>query len=449
MPLRILILFILGVGIPVQAQDNFLWGVANAAFQVEGAVIDGVPTKSDWYEWTHTPGKITDGTNADQATDFWNMYEKDFKLASELGVNSFRLSVAWERIQPKENQWDEEALSHYQKIIEKMREYGLEPIVTLHHFVLPKWVVDKGGLLSPDFPRIFAIYAQHVVAALTKKPYSVHFWITFNEPAVLAMKGYVSGEWPPGLKGDTQKALKAQSQMAEAHIQAQREIKKLSIPDLKLGIAQHWRDFQPKTNSFFDRKVRSFLDLAFNRYFINILMTGNPCSKFFRVFCPSSSLRVHEKVLDFIGINYYGRTIVSFVGLPGLYKTEEGPGPKSDMGWEVYPEGMYTVLKEVSKFGLPIMVTENGVADHGIKKPDGRVFDPTREKFLRDHIDYMFKARDEGVNVIGYMYWSLTDNFEWSSGTTPRFGLVEFDYGTQSRKPRDSFDIYKSIIRSH
>jgi beta-glucosidase len=247
------------------------------------------------------------------------------------------------------------------------------------------------------------------------------------------MKGYVDGLWPPEIKGDIKKALQAQKQMAQAHILAAREIRKFGFPGLNLGIAQHWRVFQPKSKSFLDRRVRDFLDFAFNRYFINILIYGNPYSNFLGFFH-------QEKVLDFIGINYYGRTIASFVGGPQFYKAEEGPGPKSDNGWEMYPEGMNLALKEVSKFGFPILITENGVADKA---------DKFRPVFLRDHIASLMKAKNEGVDVIGYIHWSLTDNFEWKDGRATRFGLVEFNYDTQTRVPRPSFNIYKDIIKSY
>jgi len=434
-----LVVLIFAASAQVQAKEKFLWGVANAAFQVEGS-----PQASDWYDWTHTAGKIADGTDADQATDFWNLYERDFKLAADLGANSFRMSIAWERIEPQRDQWNQEALAHYQKIIEKMRGHGLEPIITLHHFVLPKWLADEGGLLSSEFPQLFAQFAQHVVSALSREPAGVRLWITFNEPNVLAMNGYVSGDWPPGIKGDIGKALKAQSQMAEAHIQAQREIKKLLIPSLKLGVAQHWRVFQPKSNSFLDRKVNQFLDFSFNRYFINILNAGSPCSKFFSFFCPASSLKPGERVLDFIGINYYGRTIASFTGPPSFYKTEEGPGPKSDIGWEIYPSGIYATLKDVARYNLPILITENGIADHG-----DNLSDKLRGVFLKDHINYMIEAKNEEIDVMGYLHWSLTDNFEWTRGKAPRFGLVEIDYKTQTRLPRNSFKTYQGIIAAH
>lgn len=393
----------------------FLWGVANSAFQVEGH-----PADSDWYRWTHLPGKIADGTNADLGTDFWNRYSDDFDIASGLGANAFRISVAWERIEPKEGQWDLEALEHYREIILSMRAKGLEPLVTLHHFVNPQWLSEKGGVLSKDFPFYFKRFAKKVVGNLARQPTSVRYWITFNEPAVLAMKGFVEGQWPPGIKNDIKRAMKAQSSMAEAHIQASRAIRELNLP-VKIGIAHHWRVFQPKNQSLLNKSAAKIADFLFNRYFLNAI------------------LRSGESSLDFMGLNYYGRSLVGYTSVAPFMKVFEGDGEKSDLGWEIYPKGIYDALVDVARYKVPLIITKNGVADRG---------DRLRTNFLKNHISFVMKARQERIPVFGYLHWSLTDNFEWAEGLRPRFGLVEVDYQTLARKPRPSFNSFKELIKS-
>lgn len=395
----------------------FYWGVANAAFQVEGS-----PIISDWREWTMMPEKIADQSNAEIATDFWHRYEEDFRLAKELGSNSFRISIAWERLQPQKGKWDETALAHYKKIILTMRKYELEPFVTLHHFVLPKWVSDEGGVLAPQFSNYFSDYALKVVAALSDEPTKVQYWMTFNEPNVLAANGYIWGDWPPGFKGKVWLAINAMKQMAEAHRQSYFKISTLRLAHIKIGVAQHWRDMQAHMNRPVDRAAKAIADKLFNRYFVDRAMKG-------------------KKTLDYIGINYYGRTTLAGMSQAPFIGFVNGDGPVTDIGWEIYPQGLEHVLLDVTKrYKLPLIVTENGLADNS---------DKWRSEFLKGHIAALMRAKEKGANVFGYMHWSLTDNFEWAQGLTPRFGLVGIDYTDQSRRPRPSFYTYKDIIKKY
>ncbi len=412
---------------------EFFWGVANSAFQVEGS-----PVASDWYHWTKTNGKISDKTDADIATDFWNKYPQDIELVKNLGANAFRISIAWERIEPTEDSWDEANLQHYEKIILAIREAGIEPWVTLHHFAFPKWLAEKKGVLNENFPKYFARFAKKVVERLAKPPASVHWWMTFNEPNVLAMNGFLVGKWPPGIKGNLGAAIKAEAQMAEAHIQAYREIKSLNLP-VEVGVAHHWRPFEPYQDKFLDRLATKVINKVFNRYFLDAIFNASPCSVFLSFICPGTSAGKNEKPIDFIGFNYYGRTLIDGKIKAPFYTQLDGPGPRTDMDWEVYPEGLYQSLKEVSEYQLPMIITENGLADRN---------DKWRADFLKSHIEQVMRAKKDGYNVFGYLHWSLTDNFEWAEGTWPRFGLVDIDYKTLKRSPRPSYFIYKEIIKT-
>ena len=404
------------------AQRPFLWGVANSAFQVEGA-----PADSDWYRFTHTRGAIKDGTNADVATDFWNRYDEDFALAQGLGANAFRMSLAWERIEPQRGKWDEDALDHYEKIILDLRARGLEPVVTIWHTALPEWVASEGGVLSPHFINDFSDYAAKVVARFYKGQTHVRYFLTLNEPTTYAESAYIDGGYTTGIKGNYVKFVEAIHRQADAHVAAYNKIHELpDSNDVMVGYAQDMEDFQPKNPwNPMDRLARYFSELMYNRSFIDRI-AGNT---------------IAFPAIDFLGVNYYNRNIVSFT-FDGFVKTSNGSGPVSQTGQEVYPQGLEHVLRKASKYRLPIMITENGVADPS---------DQLRSDFLRDHIHYLMKARDQDhIPVIGYMHWSLTDNFEWNYGSQIHYGLVAIDYTNNLKRiPRASYYVYKDLIQEN
>ena len=413
----------------------FLWGVANASFQVEGS-----PADSDWYRFTHRARKIKDRTNADQATDFWNRYHEDFLLAKQLGVNSFRLSIAWERIQPEKDCFDETALEHYVSMMKDLRTLGIEPIITLQHYVLPAWLADEGGLLAEKFPEYFTAYAEKVISRLRQNPTQVSYWITFNEPELWVMASYLQGKWPPNHFLRPKQAVKAAAAIARAHIQLVNRIRALQFQEAKISVAKHWSVIQAFSSKNKDQKTARWVDDLFNRQFMDAFLDGN-----IRFKLPGTKA-LHEKInikgagkrgLDFISVNYYQRALIKRTFFYPNFGTRKGPGPTNDLGWEIYPEGMYLALKDIQKYGLPILISENGTADKN---------DSHRSEFLKNHIQQLQKAKDEGVNLMGYLHWSLTDNFEWAEGLTPRFGLVEIDYSTQKRTPRPSFFVYQKII---
>lgn len=416
----------------------FYWGVANAAFQVEGS-----PADSNWRAWTQTPGRIADGTNAERATDFWNRYSEDFDLASQLGSNAFRMSIAWERIRPQDGREDREALRHYGEIILAMRARGLEPFVTLQHFALPLWLAQEGGYLSPRFKDAFADYAESVVQFLSAPPYNVRFWMTFNEPTIVAFMSYVEGRWPPGRKGDFNGALNACAQMVRGHLAALTRIRK-NVPngaDLQFGFAHHMIDAQPAASwNPVDRLLTERFDDVANEQFVTALRTGK--IRFGLGVGPKVEDDVPlppGKPLDFYGVNYYGRALIGLSLTPPFFHRYTGnKGAHSDLDWEIYPEGLGHVLAKAARHGLPILISENGVADAA---------DRYRPDFLRDHLAEVRKARAAGIPVFGYLHWSLTDNFEWADGLKPRFGLVEIDYATGARRPRASFNLYRELIQ--
>lgn len=416
---------------------NFLWGAATSAHQVEGN-----NTNNDWWEWEQTfAPKMRSG----KADDGWDRFEGDFKFAQELGFNALRFSIEWSRIEPREGQWDSTAIDHYAQMIRSLKKKGMESIVTLNHFTVPLWLARQGGWYSDKTPPLFARYAEKVVEALGS---DVHYWMTLNEPGVYVYKGYMVGEWPPGIKSP-EKGLKVFKNLLLGHALAYEKIKdaytRKGWKKPLVGIAQSVLIFRACSDtSIRDRVAARFRDWMFNHLFIQALVRGKAyCIGLFSVHLPQA------KTLDFIGLNYYTRDFVRHngFGFPGILGeactatvAQDRLTRKDDiLSWEIYPKGLYTFLKDFSRYKLPLLVSENGIATDN---------DAERSAFIVEHIKAMAQSMQEGAPVIGYLYWSFLDNYEWAEGFAPRFGLLGVDYTTQKRTVRPSARIYEEIIRS-
>ncbi len=375
---------------------GFLWGSSISSYQTEGGI--------DNCDWSYF-------FPAGKACDHYNRYEDDFDLVKRLNQNAFRFSLEWSRIEPKEGEFDQKEIDHYKKVLIALRERGIIPFVTLNHWTVPVWFAEKGGWVNSKSSDYFLNYAKRVIKELGR--YS-DFWITLNEPLVYAGNSYLKKKWPPQ-KRSFLKTFKVIRNLIKAHNKSYSVIKS-SDEENKVSISKH--------NIFFDpykgRSVNGFLagvsDYFWNDYF----------------------LRKTEDCMDFIGLNYYFRRGIKLNWL----KKEEKPKEKiiSDLGWEIYPEGIYQVLKDASFLKKPIYITENGLAD---------AEDKNRKKFIKDHLKWVHKAIEEGVDVRGYMHWSLMDNLEWDKGFWPRFGLVEIDYDTMARIPRPSAFYYADICKKN
>jgi len=412
---------------------DFLWGAGTSSHQVEGN-----NTNNDWWQWEqHIPLKMRSG----QACDEWNRFEEDFKLAKTLGLRAHRFSLEWSRIEPSVGKFDNLVFDRYRQMILSLKSKGIEPIVTLNHFTIPIWLVSQGGWLSNESPELFARYVQKTTEALGS---DVHYWITLNEPAAYTYRSYMIGQWPPGEKS-TKNAFKVVQNLARAHVLAYGKIKEVYAQkgwnEPVVGIAQQVLIFAPcSARSLWDQLSASLRDRVVNHLFVQALIWGK--AKIFGVF----SLRLHKvKTLDFIGLNYYTREYVHSRG----FQLKDILAKKSDLensnikrnflGWEIYPQGLYKLIKAFSKYKLPILISENGICTNN---------DTERSEFITEHLKALALAMKEGVCVIGYLYWSLLDNYEWAEGFAPRFGLIEVDYTTQERKIRDSAIKFMEIIRS-
>ena len=388
-------------------KENFLWGAATASHQVEGH------NHNDWSVWekenAERLSRESDGKYppenyiSGQACDHYNRYEEDFDIAKSLGHNAHRFSVEWSRIEPEEGKFDEREIEHYRNIIKALRARGLEPFVTLWHWTLPVWLAKKGGVLADEFPERFARYADRVSDALGEH---VRFWITINEPEIYVLNSYMRGLWPPEKK-NLVLFYKALWSIRRAHQKAYQSMKHTNQFTF-IGVSSNFSYFE-SGGGIVNALCAWLADKNWNFYFLNRI----------------------RKTTDFIGLNYYFHNRINY----GINKNENKV--VSDMGWELYPEGLYHLLLGLRQFQKPIYITENGLADAG---------DTHRAWFIEEHIRYMKKAMEEGADVRGYLHWSLLDNFEWDKGYWPRFGLVEIDYQTMKRKIRPSALEYKKII---
>jgi len=412
--------------------QGFLWGAATSSHQVEGN-----NTNNDWWEWEQQPGHILDGHRSGLACDWWNRAEQDFDLAREMGQNAHRLSLEWSRIEPREGEWDDDAIARYRQMLVGLRQRGLEPMVTLHHFTNPLWLVEKGGWETETVVPLFERYVTRVAEELGDL---VELWSVLNEPNVYAILSYAGGRWPPG-KQNLLLAFKVLSNMLLAHGRAYQAIHRLQ-PRAKVGIAHAVRVFNPaRPDSRLDRLAAWIPDYIFNRLVLTALTEG------VLAFPLALNRRVPDLVdsIDFLGLNYYSRDVVAFdVSRPGEFFGRrfypEG-AEMSDGGYgEVYPEGLYRLLKRLAACGKPIYITENGLPDED---------DDQRPRFLLTHLAAMQRAIEEGVPVQGYFHWSLVDNFEWAEGWTLRFGLIALNVETQERTLRPSGQLYKEICQAN
>ncbi|MBF0523181.1 MAG: glycoside hydrolase family 1 protein [Candidatus Omnitrophica bacterium] len=416
---------------------NFLWGAATSSHQVEGN-----NTNNDWWQWEQRlPLKM----HAGQACDEWNRFEEDFKLAESIGLTAYRFSLEWSRIEPAPGQFENSALDHYRVMILSLKSKGIEPVVTLNHFTIPLWLVSLGGWDSDKTPELFARYVGKVTEALGG---DVRYWMTLNEPVVYTYKGYMSGEWPPG-KREPKEAIEVFKNLLRAHVLAYERIKEVYTQKgwkaPKVGIAQSVIIFRACSDaSLRDRIAARFRHWMFNHLFVQALIRGKAyCVGLFNIHLPKA------KTLDFIGLNYYTRDFVLHhgFGFPGILgqactvtiAQDRHTGKDNFLSWDIYPKGLYTFLKDFSRYNLPLLISENGIATND---------DTERVNFIVEHLKAVARAMKERAPVIGYFYWSLLDNYEWAQGFVPRFGLIDVNYITQERKVRESARKFEEIIKS-
>lgn len=422
---------------PWRLGKDFLWGSATSAYQVEGNC-----TNNNWFQFESAVDeqgqpRISHGQKAGIACDHWNRYQEDIQLMKALSLNAYRFSVEWSKIEPKPGEFDESALDHYEQVVDELLASGIEPMVTLHHFTNPIWFEEQGAFLQEDSPEVLARFVERVVRRLSPK---VKLWCTVNEPSAYALTGYFAGLFPPAEKS-LQKAATVLRNLLRAHTAAYTCIK---------GIDQQARVGLVVIVLIYDPPGRwNLLDVAFNRLLgrnmndshFTYLVDGR-----FKFSVPGQASVSYDSgirdAFDFVGVNYYTRFLWRLrpFGKKKLdIVTNAPPERLTDMGWEIYPQGLYRALKLVTGYtSKPIYITENGIADDS---------DTKRAAFIEDHLLVVKRAAAEGMNIKGYFYWSLMDNFEWAHGFEKRFGLYHVDYHNQKRTLREGSRKYPEIIQ--
>lgn len=374
--------------------DGFLWGASTAAYQVEGGLEN-----TDWAQAARE-GKVPP---AGRACDHYHRFEEDFDIAKGLGMNAQRLSVEWARIEPEEGKYDPAAIEHYRTVLRAIRARGMTPIVNMWHFTVPTWFGQRGSFLQKEYIACFARYAAHVAQELGDE--ATH-WVTLNEPEVYALNGFFRGYWPPFGKS-LLRSIRVYMALTRVHCAAYAAMKRVR-PHLLIGVAKNDVYFEANRNPF------------------NMVMAWG--AKYFR---DRWFLDRIAHCQDFIGLNHY------FHKKYGETFAERASAVRSDMGWEVHPTSLYHCLIALKRYNVPIYVSENGIADDA---------DSYRAQFIKNAAACVHRALSEGVDVRGYFYWSLLDNYEWAYGYTKRFGLVHVDFDTLTRTVRPSARVYADII---
>ncbi|MFD8405147.1 GH1 family beta-glucosidase [Streptomyces anulatus] len=434
---------------------DFTWGVATAAYQIEGAVAEDGRSPSIWDTFSHTPGTIDNGDTGDVACDHYHRVPEDIGLIKQLGADAYRFSIAWPRVVPGgDGPVNKAGLDFYDRLVDGLLEAGVTPFATLYHWDLPQTLQDRGGWTVRETSEHFAAYASHVVERLGDR---VKDWATLNEPLCSAWIGHLEGRMAPGLT-DLTAAVRASYHLHLGHGLAVQAIRAASS-DARVGIVNNLSPIEPASASEADLAAARRADGHINRWWLDpILGRGYPQDMVeeYGAELPvrPGDLETIAAPLDWLGLNYYFRQVVTAdpdgtaphalqVSVPGARLTH--------MDWEVHAEGLEQLLLRLTgEYGVQrIYVTENGSAYEDVVAADGSVHDPERIRYLEEHLAACARAVDKGAPLAGYFAWSLMDNFEWAYGYDKRFGLVHVDYATQRRTVKSSGRRYAELVREH
>ena len=439
-----------------QFPQGFVWGAATASYQIEGAWNEDGKGESIWDRFSHTPGKVQDGDTGDVACDHYHRWEADLDLLKKLGLKAYRFSVAWPRVLPNgRGEANQFGLDFYNKLVDRLLKLNIEPYVTLYHWDLPQKLQDTGGWVSRPVVDAFVEYADIVSRSLGDR---VKNWITLNEPWVSAFVGYRDGRHAPG-HTDMHEALAASHHLLLSHGLAVPVIRR-NCPNANVGITLNLTPQVPASPSVSDRDAANWVDGYINRFFLDPLVgRGYPQDMVNdygddMAFVQAADMEAISVPIDFLGINYYTRNIVRSEKISeaeNAPRTKVRGGEITEMGWEVYPAGLYKILGRLHfDYDFPaIHITENGAAFNDQVSADGEVHDPARLSYLKRHLEQVHRAIEAGVPVKGYFAWSLMDNFEWGFGYSKRFGLIYVDYETQQRIFKSSAKWYQRVVEQN
>ncbi|WP_435057046.1 GH1 family beta-glucosidase [Streptomyces sp. bgisy060] len=454
---------------------DFLWGAATAAYQIEGAAAEDGRTPSIWDTFSHTPGKVFEGHTGDVAVDHYHRFREDVRLMAELGLNAYRFSVSWSRVQPTgRGPAVQKGLDFYRALVDELLAVGIEPALTLYHWDLPQELEDAGGWPERGTAERFAEYAGIVADAVGDR---VKRWTTLNEPWCSAFLGYGSGVHAPG-RTDPVASLRAAHHLNLGHGLAVQALRAGLPADRQIAVSLNLHEIRPLSGSAEDLDAVRRIDAVGNRIWLGPMLEGGYPEDLLAdtahltdwSFVRNGDTATANQRLDLLALNYYTPTVVSRVPEGAEKPQDDGhgdsehspwpgadqvafhraPGTPTAMGWAVDPGGLYDLLARTSaaRPGLPLVVSENGAAYEDVVGPDGSVHDPERAAYVHAHLEAVHRAMTDGADVRGYFLWSLLDNFEWAYGYAKRFGAVRVDYDTLERTPKSSARWYGRVARS-
>ncbi|OPZ89576.1 MAG: Beta-glucosidase [Firmicutes bacterium ADurb.Bin419] len=436
---------------------DFMWGSATASYQVEGAYNEDGRGESIWDRFSHTPGKVLNSDNGDVACDHYHRYEEDVRLMKELGLKYYRFSIAWPRIFPDgTGKPNEKGIDFYKRLTNLLLENGISPSATLFHWDFPQKLEDKGGWANRDTVKHFEDYAAYIFKSLGD---IVPMWFTHNEPYVFSHLGHALGSHAPG-KTDLSESLHVAHNLLLSHGKVVSLYRDMNLKG-EIGISLNLSTKYPVSQKEEDIKAAWMSDGLLNRWYLDPLFRGcypkdvleHYSRRNINFTYSDEDLKIINQPFDFLALNYYSPEFIrhddntEFVGVNGEFSNFE----KTEMGWIVYPQGLYDLLKRLDKdYGKPnLIVSENGAAFNDVVESDGSIRDNRRINYLNEHLLACNKAIQDGVNLKGYFVWSLMDNFEWGFGYSKRFGIIHVDYKTLKRTIKQSGHWYKNVIQNN
>ena len=440
----------------VRFPDGFLWGAATSAYQIEGSPLADGAGPSIWHRFSHSAGHTMNGETGDVACDHYRRYADDVALMRELGLNAYRFSVSWSRVLPEgRGRVNAAGLGFYDRLVDALLAAGIQPNVTLYHWALPAALDDRGGWLNPDVALWFAEYVRVMFGKLDDR---VTMWTTLNEPWVIADAGYLHGALAPGHRNVFEAPI-ATHHLLRAHAAAVETYR--ASGKNRIGIVVNLEPKYAASKGTEDQSATRRAEAYMNRQYLDPLLLGSYPNELCEIFGeawpdhPATDLEYLKQPIDFVGVNYYTRSVTRYDALAWPLRASRVEQPRhtyTETGWEVYADGLTDTLKWVTeRYGrIPLYVTENGAAFYDPPQAiDGRVDDPLRVTYYRSHLRAAHSALCQGVDLRGYFAWSLLDNYEWSLGYTKRFGIVHVDYATQKRTPKASARFYSEVIKTH
>ena len=442
--------------LPTDFPPDFLWGCATSSYQIEGSPLADGAGPSIWQRFARTPGRITNGDTGDLACDHYRRMPQDVALMRSLGLNAYRFSIAWGRVMPEgRGRINPAGLGFYERLVDSLLQAGITPMATLYHWDLPQALDDRGGWLNPDIAGWFADYTDAVVRRLDDR---VRLWTTLNEPWVVADGGYLHGVLAPGHRSANEAAIAAH-QLMRAHAAGVQAYRACGRHQIGLVLNLEPKHLAPDATAA-DRQARELAHAYMNRQYAEPALLGRYPDELRTLFGADwpdwdpAEVAALKVPIDFLGINYYTRSVVRHDPAAWLVpaRAERQPsGTYTETGWELHPAGLTETLvwlHEISG-GLPLYVTENGAAFYDPPVAlNGRIDDPLRTHYLQTHLAAVREARAAGAQVSGYFAWSLLDNLEWAHGFSKRFGLVHVDFATQRRTIKASGRFYRDVIAS-